>query len=81
MNKVLTSYGSILRSERELRGWSQQELAKQILILCAKENEYPALDIKTIGRWERGEHKPSPYYRRQLCQLFNRNAKQLGFVD
>jgi transcriptional regulator with XRE-family HTH domain len=79
--KELVGCGANLRYERELRGWSQQELVKCILALCAKDSEYPALDTKTVGRWERGEHKPSPYYRKRLCQLFSRNAIQLGFIE
>lgn len=48
MNSEHTSYGSAIRLERELRGWSQQELVKQILALCAKEHEHPALDTKSV---------------------------------
>ena len=80
-NKVVANRGRILRRERELRNWSQQELVQQILALCARDKRYPGLTIKTIGRWERGEHRPSPYYRKHLCQLFGRNAVQLGFLD
>jgi transcriptional regulator with XRE-family HTH domain len=80
-NKVRATCGSILRRERELHNWSQQELVQQILKLCARDKEYPALTTKTIGRWERGEYRPSPYYRKHLCQLFGRNAIQLGFLE
>ena len=81
MVKEVMSYGAALRYERELRGWSQQELVKRILALCAKYGEYPALDTKTVGRWEREEHKQSPYYRSRLCRMFGRNAIQLGFIE
>jgi len=74
-------YSVVLRRERELRNWSQQDLMKQILDACAHDGEYPALDIKTISRWESGKHKPLPYYRKRLCQIFGRNAIQLGFVE
>ena len=76
----ITNVGSLLRRERELRSWSQQELVRRILDLCAEDREYPALAPKTVRRWERGEHKPSLYYRKRLCQVFGRNAIQLGFV-
>lgn len=74
-------YGAILYRERILRNWSQQDLVWQMLTLCARDGEYPALDVKTIRRWEQEEHKPSLYYRRYLCQLFGRNAIQLGFME
>lgn len=80
-SKEVMSYGAILRYERELRGWSQQELVKRMHTLCAEEGECLALDIKTVGRWEREEHKPSSYYRSRLCQMFSRNAIQLGFIE
>ena len=73
---------SVLRRERELRCWSQQDLVRQLVELCAKDGDYsPALTVKTVGRWERGEHKPSLYYRQRLCQLFRKNAIQLGFIE
>ena len=80
MVRELAGYGPILRYERELRGWSQYELVKRILDLCAIDGEYPTLDVKTVGRWEWGKHRPSPYYRKRLCQLFGRDARELGFI-
>ena len=77
----IANFGRLLRRERELRNWSQQELVKRILDLCAEDKENPALDTKTVGRWERGEHKPSLYYRKRLCQVFGRNPIQLGFLE
>jgi transcriptional regulator with XRE-family HTH domain len=80
MLKGSTDFGAILRHERELRGWSQQELIRQISALCAADGEYLGLDPRTVGRWEQGKHKPSPCYRKRLCQVFGQNAKQLGFI-
>jgi|GEM_PF-1958889 len=77
----IANFGPLLRRERELHNWSQQELVRRILDLCAEDREYPALDTKTVGRWERGEHKPSLYYRKRLCQVFGRNSIQLGFIE
>ena len=76
-----TKHGIILRRERELHNWSQQDLVRRILDLCAEDGEYPALSTKTVMRWECGKHKPLPYYRKRLCQAFGRNAIQLGFVN
>ena len=81
MPKKSIKYSAILRHERELRNWSQQELIKRILDRCAKDDEYPALNIKTVSRWERGKCKPSPYYRGLLCQTFGLNAIQMGFIE
>src|SRR5205085_8090548 len=59
-----------LRFERELRGWSQEDLAEKV-----------GTSQKVVSRWERGESTPLPYYRQRLCQLFGRNAAELGFLD
>ncbi len=34
-----------------------------------------------IGKWERGERKPSPFYQEKFCTLYNLSAEELGFVD
>ena len=57
-----------LRSEREKRGWTRDYVAEKI-----------GSDTHTIGRWERGNTFPSPYYRQKLCELFSMNAEELGF--
>ncbi len=59
-----------LRRERQLKGWSQVYLAKQI--------EVPDY---YISRWERGEVTPSPYYQQKLCDLFGKTAEDLGFLQ
>ena len=58
-----------LKSEREKRGWSRDYVAEKI-----------GSDTHTIGRWERGNTFPSPYYRQELCKLFSMNAEELGFL-
>ena len=59
-----------LQHERKLRGWSQQKVAAAI-----------DTDEKRIGVWERGESTPSPFYRQKLCELYGKNAQELGFLD
>lgn len=59
-----------LRHEREIRGWSQSDLAGKV-----------GCDPKTIGRWERGDGIPRPYHRRSLCELFGKNAEELGLLQ
>ncbi|MBO0681609.1 MAG: helix-turn-helix transcriptional regulator [Candidatus Dormibacteraeota bacterium] len=63
--------GSRLRRERELRGWSQAELARKL----------GASDGAVVGRWERGEASVSPYFRARLCELFGLDAEELGLLE
>jgi uncharacterized membrane protein/DNA-binding transcriptional regulator YiaG len=58
-----------LRYEREQRGWSQARVAEQI-----------GTEAVNVSRWERGFSSPSPYYREKLCNLFEKNAQDLGFL-
>jgi WD40 repeat protein/transcriptional regulator with XRE-family HTH domain len=58
-----------LRHERELRGWSQADLAEKV-----------DCDTKTVGRWEGGIGFPRPYHRQKLCETFGKNAEELGLV-
>jgi len=58
-----------LRRERELRGWSQADLAEKV-----------RCDTKTIGRWESGDSVPRPYHRQSLCEIFKKNAEELGLI-
>ncbi|GHO44129.1 tetratricopeptide repeat protein [Ktedonospora formicarum] len=58
-----------LRRERELRGWSQSRVAQEI-----------GTDPATVSRWERGLSFPYPYFRERLCDLFGKNAEELGLV-
>ncbi len=58
-----------LRHERELRGWSQKDVADRL-----NTNTF------TVSRWERGEAVPSPHFRQQLCELFGKNAEELGLI-
>ena len=59
----------LLRQERLLRGWTQQDLAGRI-----------ETDGYTVNRWERGRALPSPYFRQRLCALFGKNAQDLGLL-
>ncbi len=58
-----------LQHERELKGWSQEKLAQEV-----------GTTAKIVGRWERGESKPTPYYRQKLIQIFNKNAEELDLL-
>jgi tetratricopeptide (TPR) repeat protein/transcriptional regulator with XRE-family HTH domain len=67
---TVRKWNEVLRSERELRGWSQAKLAEAV-----------GTDQKVVSRWERGISHPSPYFRKKLIELFGKNAVELGFVD
>jgi tetratricopeptide (TPR) repeat protein/transcriptional regulator with XRE-family HTH domain len=59
-----------LRYERETRGWTQQYVAEQL-----------EADMNIVSRWENGERKPGPYYRKKLIELFGKGAIELGLVE
>ena len=58
-----------LREQRELRGWTQEELAEKV--------ETSAV---TVSRWESGM-LPSLYHRRKLSDLFGKSPQELGFLQ
>ena len=59
-----------LLNERKRRGWSQDDLAEKV-----------ESDTKTIGRWESGISLPRPYFRQKLCELFGKDAEELGLFE
>jgi transcriptional regulator with XRE-family HTH domain len=58
-----------LREQRELRGWTQEELAEKVEISAV-----------TVSRWESGI-LPSLYHRRKLSELFGKSPQELGFIQ
>src|SRR5438067_10106939 len=60
----------LLHYERGRHHWSREDLAEQI----------EAYDPRMIAKWEREGVIPSPRYRQRLCALFERSARELGFV-
>src|SRR5712692_3933940 len=59
-----------LRQERELRCWSQLEVADQI-----------GTNSLNVSRWERGITFPSYHFRQELCVLFGKSAGELGLLQ
>ena len=51
-----------LKLERELRGWSQADLAEMLGLKSEK----------TVSRWERGITVPTMYSRSKLCEIFGK---------
>ncbi len=60
----------LLKRERALRGWSFKDVADRIA--CP--------DVRLVRRWEHGDVFPSSEYRQKLCQLFEKNAEELGLL-
>ena len=58
-----------LKQERELRCWSQLEVADQI-----------GTTTLNVSRWERGITFPGPHFRQGLCTLFGKSAGELGLL-
>ena len=59
-----------LKVERELRGWSQAKVAEAV-----------GTNVRTVIRWEQRQSVPYPYYRNLLCELFAKNARELGLLE
>lgn len=57
-----------LKRERQLRCWSQLEVADQI-----------GTTAFNVSRWERGITSPGSYFRQQLCLVFGKGPCELGF--
>jgi transcriptional regulator with XRE-family HTH domain len=66
---IRKSPNHILRKERLQHGWTQQDVADRI-----------GTTFVNVSRWERGINSPSPYFRQQLCRLFEKEAETLGLL-
>jgi transcriptional regulator with XRE-family HTH domain len=58
-----------LRRARNLKGWSQAELAEQV-----------GTSFEMVSRWERGIIVPGPHYRKRVCTVLGQTAEELGLV-
>lgn len=73
---------SRLRMQRELRGWSLEDVASGLHRVAASLGDpEPGADATMVSRWERGMRKPRPRYVRLLCRLFDLPADELGLVE
>jgi tetratricopeptide (TPR) repeat protein/DNA-binding XRE family transcriptional regulator len=59
----------LLRKARDERGWSQQKLAERL-----------GTTNVSVSRWENDSHLPSPYFRQQLCKVYDKSLADLGLV-
>src|SRR5712692_3256801 len=60
----------LLKSEREQRFWTQEDVAKQV-----------GTSAVNVSRWERGITSPSLFFRNKLCDIFGKSAQELGLVE
>jgi transcriptional regulator with XRE-family HTH domain len=60
-----------LRQMRELRGWTQKDLAEKLSLP----------DTRTLRRWESGGAAPSLRYRARLCDIFGMGPEELGLIS
>lgn len=68
--------------ERLQRGWSHDELRKQLVrVMLADGDMDTGLSRNTVRRWESGERAPEPRYRKYLVMIFGMTADQLGLLD
>jgi transcriptional regulator with XRE-family HTH domain len=70
LEEIIMAPNRRLKQVRELRGWSQAKVAELI-----------GTDATTVSRWERGLFLPTPYFRERLCELFGKNAEELGLLE
>jgi transcriptional regulator with XRE-family HTH domain len=60
----------LLKAHRMRRCWTQEQLAEAI-----------GTTSKNVGRWERGETSPGPYYCQKLCEVFGLSPWELGLLQ
>jgi transcriptional regulator with XRE-family HTH domain len=76
------THNTLLRYQRLLRGWSQQDVANELNKLCAANGDPEAsATAQHVSRWEGGYCKPRPLYRKHLYQLYGLTAAELGFIE
>jgi transcriptional regulator with XRE-family HTH domain len=70
-----------LRAKRELRGWSQEDLVRELVALGIELGERQlGVSCSQISRWEHGINHPRAPYPKLLCRVFNATAEELGLV-
>jgi transcriptional regulator with XRE-family HTH domain len=69
-----------LRHQRQLRGWTLEDVAEELHLLAGDGPEL-GVGAHMVGRWERGVRRPSPPYVRLLSLLFELPPDALGLID
>src|SRR6266513_1981239 len=72
----------LLRLQRRLRGWSQEDVAAGLQRLAPTWGDSASgFDATLVGLWERGTRTPPPRTVRLLSLLFDLPAQDLGMVQ
>ncbi len=70
-----------LRAQRQLRGWSQEDVARALVGVGIEIGERQlGVTRHLVSRWERGITSPRAPYPKILCRLFDTTADELGLV-
>lgn len=70
-----------LRTQRTLRGWSQEDVVRGLVDLGIDTGERQlGVTRSLVSRWERGVTRPRAPYPKLLCLLFQSSAEDLGLV-
>lgn len=71
-----------LRWQRLQRGWSQEEVVDQIRRSMKQAGDgEPGLNADIVRRWETGDRKPDPRYKKHLVLVFGQPASELGLLS
>jgi putative transcriptional regulator len=62
--ETMEEVGDKLKNLRKLKGWSQEQLAREL-----------GVSLNTVQRWETGRNKPSALAREKLQRLFDQVEK------
>src|SRR6266446_4817790 len=70
-----------LRAQRRLRGWSQEDVVRELVKLGIDIGERQiGVTRNLVSRWERDVTKPRAPYPKLLCLLFKTTAEELGLL-
>ncbi|MEU0513374.1 hypothetical protein [Amycolatopsis sp. NPDC006125] len=66
---------------RVQRGWSCDELAKQLRRSVSEAGDgTPGVNGDVVRRWESGDRRPDPLYKKHLVLVFGKPAAELGLL-
>ncbi|WP_409495982.1 hypothetical protein [Amycolatopsis sp. cmx-11-12] len=68
--------------QRLQRGWSREELVEQIKQSMKRATDGESgLNSDVVRRWETGDRKPEPRYKKHLVLVFEKPASELGLLS
>ena len=75
------SGGDRLREYRRGRMMTQHEVAERLDELAwLLHKRHVGINPDMVSKWERGEKRPSPFYLKLLCALYDATSADLGFA-